>query len=113
MGWAMSMVTVAAAQAKPVFLDTDATVEKVIVLSKEAAANDARLILFPETFIPTYPDWVWRVPAWSDGRFTHRLYDQAVRVPGPATERIAEAAREASAYVAVGVNELDGGTLYN
>jgi len=108
----MSIVTVAAAQATPVFLDTDATVEKVIVLSKEAAANDARLILFPETFIPTYPDWVWRVPAWSDGRFTHRLYDEAVSVPGPVTDRIAAAAQEAAAYIVVGVNEIAGGTLY-
>src|SRR3954454_244376 len=112
MGWAMSMVTVAAAQATPVFLDADATVEKVIVLTKEAAANDAKLILFPETFVPTYPDWVWRVPAWSDGRFTHRLYEQSVQIPGPHTDRIAAAAREASAYVVVGVNEIDGGTLY-
>ena len=52
-------------------------------------------------------------PAWSDGRFTRRLYDEAVTVPGPVTDRLGEAAREASAYVAIGVNELDGGTLYN
>jgi len=53
------------------------------------------------------------VPAWSDGHFVRRLYDQAVTVPSPATDRIGEAAREAAAYVAVGINELDGGTLYN
>ena len=112
MGWGMSAVTVAAAQATPVFLDSDATVDKVIALTKEAAANDARLILFPETFVPTYPDWVWRVPAWSDGAFTRRLYDEAVSIPGPHTDRIAAAAREAGSYVVVGVNEIDGGTLY-
>jgi nitrilase len=109
----MERVTVAAAQATPVFLDADATVEKVALLTKEAAANGARMILFPETFVPTYPDWVWRVPAWSDGRFTHRLYEQSLQIPGPHTDRIAAAAREASAYVVVGINELDGGTIYN
>jgi nitrilase len=107
------MTTVAVVQASPVFLARDATVEKTCALVKEAAANGASLVLFPETFIPTYPDWVWRVPAWSDGRFVRRLYEQAVTVPSPATERLAAAAHEAAAYVAVGINELDGGTLYN
>src|SRR5437764_8163992 len=109
----MSSVVVAAAQATPVFLDAAATTEKACSLIKEAAANDARLVVFPETFIPTYPDWVWREPAWSDRRFVHRLYDESVAIPGPYTDRLAAAAREASAYVAVGVNEIDGGTLYN
>ena len=107
------MVTVAAVQATPVFLDRDATTERVCVLAKEAAANGARLIAFPEAFIPTYPDWVWRVPAWDDGEYVRRLYTQAVQVPGPVTERLAKAARDTGAYLAVGVNELDGGTLYN
>src|SRR5436305_8650678 len=107
------MTTVAAVQASPVFLDRDATTDKCCVLIKEAAANGAELVLFPETFIPAYPDWVWRMPAWSDGRFTRLLYEQAVTVPGPVVERLGEAAREAAAYVAVGINELDGGTLYN
>ena len=107
------MTTVAVVQATPVFLDRDATTAKSCDLIKEAAANGAALVLFPETFIPAYPDWVWRLPAWSDGRFTRLLYQEAVTVPGPTTEQLGEAAREAQAYVAMGVNELDGGTLYN
>jgi nitrilase len=105
--------TIAAVQASPVFLDRDATTEKACALIKEAGANGASLVVFPETFIPTYPDWVWRLPAWQDGAFTSRLYEQAVTIPGPVIDRLGEAAREAGAYVAVGVNELDGGTLYN
>ena len=107
------MTLVAAVQATPVFLDRDATTEKACALVKEAAAAGAELIVFPEAFIPTYPDWVWRLPAWSDGRFTDRLRDQAVDLPGPVTARLGEAAREAGAYLAIGVNERDGGTLYN
>jgi nitrilase len=106
-------VTVAAVAARPVFLDGDATTEKACTLIKEAGAAGASLILFPETFIPAYPDWVWRLPAWGDGAYMRRLYENAVTVPGPVTERLGEAAREAHAYVAMGVNELDGGTLYN
>ena len=106
-------VTVAAVQATPVFLDTDATVEKACGLIKDAAGQGARLVVFPEAFVPTYPDWVWRLPAWSDGKYMHRLYDQAVQVPGPVVTRLGEAAREAGAYVAMGINEIEGGTLYN
>ena len=106
-------VTVAAVQATPVFLDTDATTAKACALIKEASANGAHLIVFPEAFIPTYPDWVWRLPAWNDGPYIERLYQQAVAIPGPITEPLGEAARDAGAVVAIGVNEIDGGTLYN
>ncbi len=106
-------VTVAAVQATPVFLDTDATVDKACALIKEAAGQGARLVVFPEAFVPTYPDWVWRLPAWRDGQYMSRLYDQAVEVPGPVVTRLGDAAREAGAYVAMGINEIEGGTLYN
>ena len=79
----MEKLTVAAVQATPEFLDRDATVQKVVRLTKEAAGMGARLIVFPETFIPTYPDWVWRAAPW-DGPFealTARLREESVEVP--------------------------------
>jgi nitrilase len=106
---------VAAVQATPVFLDRDATVGKCAALVKEAAGNGARLMVFPETFVPTYPDWVWRVAAW-DGpsqELFGRLREQSVEVPSPATKALGAAAKRAKAYVSVGVNELDGSTLFN
>jgi nitrilase len=106
-------VTVAAVQATPVFLDREATVDKACRLIKEAAGAEASLIAFPETFVPTYPDWVWRLPAWQDDALIARLYRESVTVPGPTVERLGTAAAEAGAYVAIGVNEIDGGTLYN
>jgi nitrilase len=109
----MTTVKVAAVQAAPAFLDRDATVEKAAILTKEAGGNGAELIAFPETFVPTYPDWVWRTPPWSDRGWYERLFDQAVEVPSPATEALGESSRQAQAYVVVGVNERDGGTLYN
>jgi predicted amidohydrolase len=47
---------IAAVQASPVFMDREATVEKTCRLIAEAAENGARLVIFPETFIPGYPD---------------------------------------------------------
>ena len=106
-------VVAAAVQAAPVFLDRDATVDKAARLMKEAAANGAGLVVFPEAFVPGYPDWVWRTTPWSDRGWYERLYDEAVEVPGPGTEALSTAAAEASVYLAIGVNERDRGTLYN
>ena len=50
-----SVVRVAVVQAAPVLFDREATVEKTCRLTAEAAAQGARLILFPEAFIPAYP----------------------------------------------------------
>jgi nitrilase len=108
------IVTVAAVQATPVFLDREATVERLVGLIGEAAAAGAQLVVFPEAIVPGYPDWVWRRPAWSDAVWYRRLHDQAVDIPGPATERLAAAARESRMWVAVGVTERTAsGTLYN
>jgi nitrilase len=112
---------VAVVQAAPILFDHDATLAKTCRLVAEASRQGARLILFPEAFIPAYPRGLafgtvvgGRTP---EGRRTWEAYWRgAVEVPGPATEAIGEAARQAGAYVAVGVIERDrdfsGGTLY-
>ena len=55
-------VTVAVAQATPIFLDRQATLEKACDIIADAGQNGAKLVVFPEAFIPAYPDWVWLVP---------------------------------------------------
>jgi nitrilase len=114
-GEAVETVVIAAVQAAPVFLDREATVDKACRLVEKAAADGAGLVVFPETFVPTYPDWVWRSRPWDDGEagWFDRLLDQAVELPGPATEALGEAARATGTYVSIGVNERDGSTLYN
>jgi nitrilase len=107
-------VTVAAVQSTPVLLDRDATLEGITISIKDAAAAGAQLVVFPEAIVPGYPDWVWRVPAFSDHDWYDRLHDQAVDIPGPVTEVLGAAAREADAWVVVGVTErVRSGTLYN
>jgi nitrilase len=111
------MTTIAAVQATPVFLDREATIEKVGRLTKEATAAGAQLVLFPEAFVPTYPDWVWRTLPWADGpsAWYERLFANSVTVPGPSVTAMASAAHAAGVHVAVGINERepDGGTLFN
>jgi nitrilase len=107
------MATIAAVQAAPAFLDRDATIDKVAELTKDAAANGAALVVFPEAFVPTYPDWVWRTTPWADGDWYVRLADQSVDVPGSSCDALGTIAREHALYLAIGVNERDGGTIYN
>jgi nitrilase len=113
----MSRVRVAVVQAAPVAFDREGTLEKVRALTAEAAGAGARLIVFPEAFVSGYPrglDFGARVGSRTpEGRELFRRYwESAVDVPGPATEALGSAAREAGAYLVIGVIERDGGTLY-
>jgi nitrilase len=114
-------VRAAVVQAAPVLFDREASVEKACRLTREAAAQGAQLVLFPETFIPAYPRGLTFGAVVgnrsAEGRRTWQTYwANAVDVPSPATDRLAAAAREAGVYLAVGVTERDaqysGGTLY-
>jgi aliphatic nitrilase len=103
--------TAAAIQAAPVFLDREATIDKACHLIDQAGREGAQLIVFPETWVPTYPWWDMRRPdAWLE------LYRNSVEVPSPSVDKLAGAARKANAYVAIGINERDTltkGSLYN
>ena len=106
-------VRVAAVQAAPVFLNRDATVGKAVALIEQATGQGARLVVFPEAFVPAYPEWVWRLTPWEPraADLHARLYEQSVVVGGPETDALAEAARRGEAYVSIGVNErLERGT---
>ena len=71
----MNKIKVSVAQITPEFLDRDATIEKAISVISEAAANGAKLIVFPEAFIPGYPEWVW-TNAPGKKSLTHPLYEK-------------------------------------
>jgi nitrilase len=111
---------IAAVQASPVFLDREATVEKACKLITQAGSQGARLIVFPESFIPTYPDWVWAVPPGKE-EILNELYadflTNSVEVPNAVTEQLAETAKRSGAYLVIGVTERDseasGASLYN
>jgi nitrilase len=108
---------VAVIQDCPVVFDPGRTVLKVQELCAEAAGRGARLAVFPEAFVSAYPKGLGfgatlgqRTPA---GREEFRRYfASAIAVPGPHTEAIGAAARDAGLFVVIGVIERDGGTLY-
>jgi nitrilase len=114
-------VKVAVVQAAPVLFNREATVAKVCRLIQEAAGRKPGLILFPEAFIPAYPRGLSfgnvvgsRTPA---GRRTwERYWGNSIEVPGPDTEILGAAAREAQVYLSIGVIERDSqfshGTLF-
>jgi len=110
---------VAVAQATPVFLDLQATVEKACELIAEAGRKGASLIVFPEAFIPAYPDWVWVLSPSSKllGDLYAELVDKAVTIPDGTTERICREAKSAKIHVAMGLNERNtessNASLYN
>lgn len=56
-------------QHEPVWLDLQATVEKTVEIIKEAAAEGAKLVTFPECWVPGYPAWVRNVTRQEDDRF--------------------------------------------
>ena len=106
----------AAVQAAPVFLDTDATVDKVCSLIQEAASHGARLVAFPEVFVAGYPYWNWVMNPIEGSPWFEKLCKSAIEIPGPEIRKIAEAAQRHHINVVVGVNERSRhgiGTLYN
>ncbi|HUB83790.1 MAG TPA: nitrilase-related carbon-nitrogen hydrolase [Bryobacteraceae bacterium] len=113
----MRAIRAAVVQAGSVLFDSGATLAKAERLIAEAAAGGARLVVFPEAFIGGYPkgeDFGARVGSrTADGRKLFRRYfEDAIDVPGPATERLAEAARAHGIWLVMGVIERAGGTLY-
>jgi nitrilase len=114
-------LVVACVQAEPVVLDREASIEKLAVLTAEAAGNGASLVVFPEAFLPAYPSSAWAkaLAGWADPRAKAAfalLARESVAVPGPGESRIGEVARKHGVLVATGVTETDvetNGTLYN
>jgi len=111
---------IAAVQAAPVYLDRDATVDKACGLISEAGRNGARIVVFPESFIPAYPDWVWAVPPGAEAVLNGlyaELLANAVEIPSAATQRLCRAAKRAKTYVVMGMTERNteasGASLYN
>lgn len=106
----------AAVQAAPVYLDVEATAEKVAGLVREAAGNGAELVAFPEVFIAGYPYWNWVMTPLEGSAWFEKLQLSSVGLEDPAVDVVRSAAREAGAVVVVGINERaphSVGAIYN
>ena len=107
-----SPLCVAVVQAAPAFLDLQAGVAKTVALIEDAARRGAKLIAFPECWIPGYPWWIWLdSPAWGM-QFVRRYHENSPRAEGPEMETIRRAAKQNGIFVVLGFTERDAGTLY-
>src|SRR5216683_6353348 len=100
-------IRVAAVQIAPDLETPGGTVSRVLAAIAEAAEKGARLVVFPETFVPWYPYFSFVHPPVLTGAEHIRLYDNAVVVPGPVTEAVAEVAKRHGVVVVLGINERD------
>jgi nitrilase len=112
-------LTAAVVQASPLLFDKKGTIEKIETLIKEAARNKTKLILFPEVFIPGYPrGLIFGTTIGSrspEGRELFlRYWENAIEVPGKETDQLGKMAKEAKAFLTIGVTEKDkiSDTLY-
>lgn len=104
--------TAAVVQAAPEYLDLQGTVDKTIALIRAAAQQGARLIVFPECWIPGYPYWAWLdSPAWA-ARWTKPYAANALELGSDEERRIADAAAEYDIHVVLGCAERLGSSLF-
>ena len=110
----MTIVKAAAVQISPV-LYGQGTTEKVIQKILELGELGVQFVTLPETVVPYYPYFSFVQTPFEirTGKEFLRLLDQAVTVPSATTKAIDEAAKLANIVVSIGINERDGGTLYN
>jgi nitrilase len=115
------MVKIAVVQHAPVYLDKQATIDKAAKLVGEASEQGAQLVIFPETFVPGYPAWIWRLRPggdWSINEQIHaRLLDNAVNLGSNDLAPLMAAARKHKVTIVCGMHERDHqlsqATLYN
>ena len=113
-------VRVAAIQATPVVLDVEATIDKVIDLLGDVAADGVRFAVFPECFVSVYPTGAWagQATSWSSDvdALWERMWASSIDVTGPEVARLSAACASLGVHLAIGVNEREDarpGTLYN
>jgi nitrilase len=109
----MPVIKAAAVQLSPVLYSREDTVAKVVKKILELGRQGVQFATFPETVVPYYPYFSFVEAPYLMGAEHYKLLDQAVTVPSDATSAIAEAAKQAGMVVSIGVNERDGGTIYN
>jgi nitrilase len=109
----MTAIKAAAVQLSPVLYSREGTVDKVIRHILDLGRRGVRFATFPETVVPYYPYFSFVMPPFKNGAEHQRLLDQSVTVPSDVTLAIGEACKQAGLVASIGVNERDGGTLYN
>ncbi|KAK0637027.1 carbon-nitrogen hydrolase [Bombardia bombarda] len=117
MAFKQTKFKVAAAHAAPIFMDKAATIAKVVRLIEQAAAEDIKLLVFPETFIPGYPYFIECYPPLTQVSALATYATQSVTVShnSPDMAAIQSACRAGNVAISLGVSErmTNSHTLFN
>lgn len=106
-------IKVAAVHSAAPFLDLDAGIELAIDYIQQAGRQGAHIVAFPETYLPGYPYWIWSHTSKHSAPLYAELFQNSVDLEGSASQALADAAGRAGVWVVMGMNEREGGTLYN
>ena len=95
MGDKYPVVKVAAVQAASAFLDREGSTEKACRLIREAGRKGARVIGFPEGFIPARPVWYHHHTATGKiaNELSVALFKNSVEIPGAEIEALGRATK--------------------
>ena len=105
----------AAVQTSPVFLNVEKTIDKAISFIKEASANGANLIAFPEVFVAGYPYWNWIMTPIQGSKWYEQLYKSSVKTEDGVMQPLYQAAKDYNCHIVIGINERGDsfGEIYN
>ena len=102
---------VAAVQSPPAILDRAATLAKAVAKIDEAADAGAKLVAFPEAWVPGYPEWIWRLRPGNDdgtaGQIWARFLAESVDLERDDLRVVRDAAARRGVVVAMGINERE------
>ncbi|QBZ98736.1 carbon-nitrogen hydrolase family protein [Flavobacterium sangjuense] len=105
----------AAVQTSPVFINVEKTIDKAISFVKEATANGANLVAFPEVFVAGYPYWNWIMTPVQGSKWYEQLYKSSVKVDDAVMQPLYQAAKNHNCHIVIGINERGDsyGEIYN
>ncbi|KAK3720832.1 hypothetical protein LTR37_003495 [Vermiconidia calcicola] len=103
-------VRIAVTQHEPIWLDLQGTVKKTCAIIKDAADAGAKLVAFPECWIPGYPCWIWSRPV--DFDLSVKYVQNSLRVDSAEMKTMCGAAAEHQINVSLGFSEREGESVY-
>src|SRR5260370_39586431 len=103
---------VAVVQHPPVTLHREKTLQRGVDLIEEAAAGGAALVSLPETWLPGYPEWLWRLRPGGDSELTGaihaRLIENSIDLAAGDPNPMQAAGKRHKGAVSVGVHRRAG-----
>jgi Carbon-nitrogen hydrolase len=108
----MKAIKAAAIQAAPVYLNLDASIAKAAEIVSEAARNGAKLVAFPETWLPGYPFFVWLGAPAEGIRFIPQYHANSMELHSSETKRLQKIAAANEITLVMGYSEREGGSRY-